>query len=418
MARYVEVSHREYPGDEYYVPGSAAFKRASLALFIASFVTFANIHMTQPLLPLLAVEFDISATASSLTVSATIFSIGFALLIYGPISDVVGRKPVMFWTMLLGVLPALLAPLVTTFNQLLAIRIAQGLLLAGLPSVAMAYLGEEVSPRALGLAFGLYISGNSIGGMSGRLISGIVADAWSWKASFVVMGLAGLAGALLFYLLLPPSHHFEPRAAGLRRGVSATFSHLRNFTLLKAYGIAFMLMFSFMGVFTYITFRLSAPPYNLSPAALGWIFLAYLAGTASSTMTGRFVDAAGYRAGVVAGVSLALAGLLLISASPLWAIIAGLLVFCFGFFAAHTTASAWVNAKTRCSRASASSLYLIFYYAGGSVGSTGLGLIWHPWGWAGVAAGVAVSLVFAFLTGLTMGSKKDTGFRAPVWAGE
>ncbi|MCG8402747.1 MAG: MFS transporter [Firmicutes bacterium] len=389
-------------GNDYYAPGTAAFRRASLALFIASFVIFANIHIAQPLLPILAQEFAVSPAVSSLTVSVTIFSIGLALLIYGPMSDAVGRRPVMLWTMLLGVLPALLVPLVTTFDQLLVIRVAQGLLLAGLPSVAMAYLGEEISPRALGLALGLYISGNTIGGMSGRVISGVVADVWSWQASFVVLGFIGLAGVFLFYLLLPPSRHFVPRAAGWRLGAAATFSHLRNATLLKAFGIAFLLMFIFMGVFTYIAFRLSAPPYDLSPAALGWVFVVYLAGTFSSAITGRFVDVAGHRAGIIKGVLVALSGVLLMLMQPLWVIVAGLLVFCYGFFAAHTSASAWVNGNAKQSRASAAGLYLVFFYAGGSFGSTGLGFVWHPWAWPGVTVGLIISLLIAMVIGFTV----------------
>lgn len=407
MARRADVYREKDNQGDYFTPGTVQFRRASLALFIASFITFANVHLTQPLLPLLAEDFGVSPAFSSLTVSVTIFSIGFALLIYGPISDSVGRRSVMLWTMFFGVLPALLAPLVTTFNQLLLIRMAQGLLLAGLPSVAMAYLGEEISPRALGLAFGLYISGNSIGGMSGRVISGMVADAFSWQAAFFVLGAIGLVGVVMFYFLLPPSHHFIPRAVGFRSGAGAMLAHLRNIVLLKAYGIAFLLMFSFMGVFNYITFRLSGPPYNLSPAALGWLFLAYLAGTVSSTVTGRFVDMAGHRAGATLGVVLAMAGVALMFASPLWLIITGLLVFCFGFFAAHTTASTWVNSRTKQSRASAAGLYLIFFYSGGSVGSTGLGFIWHPWGWTGVTAGVVAALAVALLLGLVLrgGSK-------------
>lgn len=397
-----EETHLAMDNQDYFAPGTAQFKHASLALFIASFITFANVHLTQPLLPLLAAYFGVSPAVSSLTVTATIFSIGFALLIYGPISDAVGRRPVMLWTMLLGVLPALLVPLVTSFNQLLLIRMAQGLFLAGLPSVAMAYLGEEISPRALGLAFGLYISGNSIGGMSGRIISGVVADAYSWQAAFLVLGGIGLAGVILFYFLLPPSHHFVPRPAGVRSGAAAMLAHLRNPILLKAYGIAFLLMVSFMGVFNYVTFRLSAPPYSLSAASLGWLFLTYLAGTVSSTVTGRFVDAVGHRAGASLGVIVALAGVALMYAAPLWLIVTGLLVFCFGFFAAHTTASAWVNSRTNQSRASAAGLYLIFFYAGGSVGSTGMGFIWHPWGWPGVTAGLVVALALALLLGLSL----------------
>lgn len=387
---------------EYFMPGSAIFWRATLALFIASFLTFANVYITQPLLPLLVEEFKVSPAASSLTISLTIFALGLTMLILGPVSDALGRRPVMLWTMALAAVPALLAPLVTSFNMLLLIRIAQGIFLAGLPSVAMAYLGEEFSPRALGLAVGLYISGNSIGGMSGRIISGVMADAYSWRMSFVVMGAIGVLGVIFFYYLLPPSKHFSPRPAGLKKSAADLLGHLKNPALLKAYGIAFVIMFSFVGIYNYITFRLSGPLYNLSPTALGWIFLTYLSGTVSSTVAGRFIDVAGNRAAVILGVSIALAGLLILAMPSLWVIIGGLLVFSFGFFATHAAASAWVNAKAVEARAGAMGLYLVFYYTGGSFGSTGLGFLWHYRGWPGVTAGVAAALAVGLFLGFCL----------------
>lgn len=405
MAKMLILDNTVKTQREHFVPEKMEFWRASLALFIASFLTFANIYSMQPLLPLFVKEFDISPAVSSLTISLTIFSLGFALLIFGPISDSVGRRPVMLWTMALAVLPAFLAPMVTSINQLLIIRIAQGLLLAGLPSVAMAYLGEEISPRALGLAVGLYISGNSIGGMSGRVISGMMAESYSWRASFWVMAIIGLVGVALFYFLLPPSAHFSPRPAGFGKAAADIWGHLKNVTLLKAYGIAFLIMFSFVGVFNYITFRLSGPPYNLSPAAIGWLFLTYLAGTVSSTVSGRFIDKAGNRIAVIMGLTIALVGLMIMVIPTLWVIVAGLLVFCFGFFAVHAAASAWVNKNAEQARASAMGLYLVFYYVGGSFGSTGLGFPWHYWGWTGVTAGVVTAAALGLLLGVFLKDK-------------
>ncbi|AGL00716.1 MFS transporter [Desulfoscipio gibsoniae] len=394
------------PGQRF-LPGTAGFRRASLALFIASFLTFANLYLTQPLLPLLVDEFGVSPAASSLTISLAIFSLGVAMLFWGTISDAVGRRPVMFWTMALAAVPVLLAPFISSFNQLLLIRIAQGFLLAGLPSVAMAYLGEEFDSRALGLAVGLYISGNSVGGMGGRVISGIMAESYSWRVSFMVMGIIGVVGVILFYYLLPPSTHFKPRSAGLRTAVVAMWSHIKNVTLLKGYGIAFFSMFCFVGIFNYITFRLSAAPYNLSPAAVGWLFMTYLAGTVSSTLSGRFIDVAGSRLAVVLGALIALCGVVVLLLPSLWIIVIGLLTFCFGFFAVHAAASAWVNKQARQSKASAMGLYLVCYYVGGSFGSTGLGFLWHYWSWPGVTAGLVIALVIVLLLGLSLQAARE-----------
>jgi YNFM family putative membrane transporter len=392
-----------------FLPGTAGFRRASLALCIASFLTFANLYLTQPLLPLFVNDFGVSPAVSSLSISLATFSLGVALLFWGTLSDVVGRRPVMFWTMALAAVPVLAAPFVSSFNQLLILRMAQGFLLAGLPSVAMAYLGEEFDSRALGLAVGLYISGNTIGGMGGRVISGIMAESYSWRASFLVMGIIGVVGVLLFYYLLPPSSHLKPRPAGLRIGTAAMWLHLKNTTLLKAYGIAFVSMFCFVGIFNYITFRLSGPPYYLSPAAVGWLFMTYLAGTVSSTLSGRFMDQAGSRLAVLLGTLIALGGVLVLLMPSLWIIVIGLLTFCFGFFAVHAAASAWVNKQARQAKASAMGLYLVCYYVGGSFGSTALGFLWHDYGWPGVTVGLVAALAVALALGLSLREKAGAG---------
>ncbi|MBO8129080.1 MAG: MFS transporter [Peptococcaceae bacterium] len=392
---------------EGYLPGSPAFWRAAAALTIASFIIFANIYQTQPLLPLFSRDFGVSPAVSSLAVSVTIFALGGGLLFYGPLSDMVGRRPVMLWTMALSVVPALAAPLVHDFNLLLVIRVLQGLTLAGLPSVAMAYLSEECAPKALGLGIGLYIGGNSVGGMCGRIISGVVAEHFGWRASFLVMGVMGLVGVVAFYLLLPPSRNFKPKATGIRPALAGYAGHLRNPVLLKAFFIAFFLMFTFVGVFNYVTYLLSAEPYNLSPSFLGWLFVTYAAGTVSSAVAGRLVDHLGGRPVIACGVCIAIGALVLLHLPLLWQIVVGLLVFCCGFFAAHAAASAWVNGHTAESKASAAGLYLIFYYLGGSTGSTALGILWGLWGWDGVIGGALVVLLAALAAALSLKHRRD-----------
>jgi YNFM family putative membrane transporter len=389
-----------------FIPGTRSFWQATMALTIASLITFANIHLAQPLLPTLSEYFQVSPTMSSLSVSLNIFSLGIGLFFFGPLSDTFGRKPIMLWTMGLSVVPTLLIPFVDDFILLLIFRMIQGFLLAGLPSVAMAYLGEEFSPTALGLAVGLYISGNTIGGMGGRILSGFMADLFSWRASFIAFGLLGIAAVIAFYYLLPPSKHFNAKPLHIKQSVWKMAVHFRNPGFLQVYLIAFLLMFSFFGVYNYITFLLSGKPYELSTAMLGWLFLTYLAGTFSSTASGRVLDRVGAHITIIAGVLITAFGLLVMLAPSLWLIIAGLIIFCFGFFAAHTSASTWVNQHAKEARASATSLYLIFYYTGGSIGSTGLGFLWRPWGWYGIVLGASAAILLAILLAINVGKNE------------
>lgn len=80
--------------------------------------------------------------------------------------------------------------------MLLALRVFQGIVLAGLPAVAMAYLGEEIEPASLGMAMGLYISGNSIGGMGGRIIIGTLTGFFNWRIAPGAIGILSLLASL------------------------------------------------------------------------------------------------------------------------------------------------------------------------------------------------------------------------------
>ncbi|BCJ88548.1 MFS transporter [Effusibacillus dendaii] len=378
------------------LPGTRPFWQATIALSIASFLTFATIYLTQPLLPIFTKEFGVSPAVSSLSVSLTIFSLGLGLLFYGPLSDAVGRKPVMFWSMALSVIPTLLTPFVDNFYTLLGLRMVEGFCLAGLPAVAMAYLAEEYSPGALGLAVGLYISGNTLGGMGGRIVSGIMVDFFSWRASFFLFGIITLLGLAVFYFLLPASRFFSAKPFNLKDAVLSMFRHLRSESLRYSFLIGFLLMFCFVGIYNYLTFLLSGAPYRLSSSLIGSLFLTYFAGTVSSTLTGRVLDRIGGKKTIFMGLILAVIGLCMLLIPSLLGIIAGLLVFCFGFFGAHASASAWVNQHATEARASASGLYLIFYYAGGSLGSTLLGFLWKLGGWTGVVEGAIAAMLLAF----------------------
>ena len=196
----------------YIEKGTPAFMRTVLALFCGGFATFALLYCVQPMMPLLSHEYSINAAQSSLILSVATGMLAFGLLITGPISDRVGRKPVMVAALFAAALCTLASAMLPSWHAVLAMRALVGLSLSGLAAVAMTYLSEEIHPQHIGLAMGLYIGGNAIGGMSGRLITGVLIDFVSWHTAMLVIGGLALIAAAVFWKILPESRNFRSRS--------------------------------------------------------------------------------------------------------------------------------------------------------------------------------------------------------------
>ncbi|BAU26868.1 YNFM family putative membrane transporter [Aneurinibacillus soli] len=376
--------------------GTRPFWRATAALTIASFVTFANIYFTQPLLPIFTEEFNLSPLLSSLSVSVTILALALSLLFYGPLSDAIGRKNIMFGTMLGVALIALLTAFVPNFSTLLILRMIEGFFLAGLPAIAIAYISEEFDSKALTTAVGIYISGNTIGGLSGRMVSGFVTDFAGWHWAFIVMSALSFLCVISFAWLLPRSTHFQSKPLDWKVAFRDFRRHLDNRSLRFAYAIGGFHFFVFIGIYNYITYVLNSAPFNLPTSIVSLLFLTYLAGTFSSTLSGKVAKIMPQSVCIAIGIVLMGAGIAATLVQNLWIIGVGLLLISFGFFFAHSAASSWVSTHATFAKASASSLYLLSYYLGGSIGSFYLGLFYKFFGWNGVVLG---SLMILVLTG-------------------
>lgn len=364
--------------------GTREFWFATLALALGSFMIFANVHMTQPLLPQLAQTFHLTPLQASWSLTVTISMLGLSLLIYGPLSDALGRKHIMVLTLLGAVATTLAISQVETYSSLLLLRGLQGFFLGGLPAIAIAYLGDEFERKAVLVAVGLYISANSLGGVTGRLVSGFVGEHYDWQMVFLVLGFSSLVLVLLFIWLLPASKHFQAKAFDSRSVLADMRSHLQNPMLLTAYLIGGLNMMIFLSLYSYITFVLAAPPYHLSTHALGMLFLTYLTGSFASAWSGRAALWLSQPICMILGILLLMLGTLLTLLASLPMMVSGFLINSFGFFLTHSTLSSWVSQYALKARASASSLYLVFYYLGASLGSFYLEPFWQWAGWTGV----------------------------------
>jgi MFS transporter, YNFM family, putative membrane transport protein len=392
------VADQSTSGDAKIVYGTAAFWRTNLALFSAGFATFAVLYCVQPLLPLFSRDFGVSAAAASLAVSVTTGCLSVSMLVAGMVSEVYGRKPVMSASLLLSSALTVACAFLQHWPALLVLRALAGITLSGLPAVAMAYVGEEMHPQSLGVAMGLYVGGTGFGGMAGRLLSGVVTDFFGWRAAVCTIGLLGVAAGAILWTTLPPSRHFVRREPRLKPLLQTFAAHLHDPVLRLLFVEGFLLMGGFVTVYNYVGYHLLAPPFSLSQAEIGLVFIVYLCGIVSATAAGNVSRRWGRPAVLPAGILLMLLGMLLTLTGVLWLIVLGIALLTAGFFAGHAIASAWIGARASSGKAQASSLYMFAYYLGSSVlGSLG-GVFWVRGGWAMVVAMTCVLMLIALST--------------------
>lgn len=385
-------------------PGGPGYRRMSFALFLAGVATFALLYSTQALLPLISDEFGVAASDASWTVAAATGGLALFVLPMSALSERFGRRTVMTASLAVAVTVGLLVPLAPSLPALVALRAVQGAALAGLPASATAYLAEEVRPKALITAIGLFVAGNSVGGMSGRVITGWVAQEWGWRVALAVIGVIAVGCAVAFRLLLPAPKHFVAGSLRPRVLVGTVRDHLANPLLRRLYAIGALFMTVFGGVYTVIGYRLTEAPFGLPQGIIGSIFLIYLVGTVSASTAGRLVGRLGRRGALYAAGATTATGLVLSLADSLVLVLLGLVLITGGFFAGHAVASSAVSKTATEGRAQASALYQSAYYIGSSAGSTVGAIAFHAGGWAGTV-GVGLLAVFGVVTITLLGTR-------------
>ncbi|WP_089099214.1 MFS transporter [Streptomyces hyaluromycini] len=389
--------------DSRLTPGGPGYRRMSFALFLAGVATFALLYSTQALLPLISDGYGVSASDASWTVAAATGGLALFVIPMSALSERFGRRTVMTASLAVAVTVGLLVPFAPSLGVLVVLRGVQGAALAGLPASATAYLAEEVRPKALVTAIGLFVAGNSVGGMSGRVITGWVAQEWGWRVAVGVIGVIAVGCAVAFRLLLPAPRHFKAGSLHPRRLLGTVRDHLADPLLRRLYAIGALFMTVFGGVYTVIGYRLTEEPFSLPQGVIGSIFLVYLVGTVSASTAGRLVGRLGRRGSLYLAGGTTATGLLISLADSLPLVLLGLVLITAGFFAGHAVASSAVSKAATHGRAQASALYQSAYYIGSSAGSTVGALAFHAEGWAGTV-GVGLLAILGVVTITVLGS--------------
>jgi MFS family permease len=387
-----------------------SFGLAVFAVMVAGACTFLNVYCTQPLLPFFQRLFHASEIEVSLTVGAVTLAVALMAPITGLVAETIGRKKVIVPALFALAVPTLLAATSQSLHALIFWRFAQGLFVPGVIAVMMAYINEEFAGR-VGTVMAAYVAGTVFGGFLGRFLVGIIAAHWSWRAAFVTLGILDLLGALAVRQWLPLAVNFVP-ARHVFKSVRDTWAHLRNPRLLAICGLGFTVLFSLVGVFTYVNFYLAQPPFNLTPAELGSIFFVYLLGCVVTPLSGRFLDRHGFRRTMLLSLGMCLGGLLLTLARSLPAVIAGLAIFSSGIFVSQSAATVLMGQVAGRARSAAAGLYVTFYYTGGSVGSALTAWFWLKGGWPACVGLFAAASLFTLILGLA-GGKSAVGREIP-----
>lgn len=382
--------------------GTSDYRRTSLVLFVAGFVAFAMLYVAQGILPDLSRDFTVSPATASLTLSLSTLPLAVAVLVAASWSEGQGRRRLLVGSVLSAGALTLAASVAPSFEVLLVLRVLTGLVLAGLPAVAMAYVAEEFHPSGLGTAMGLYISGTGLGGMTGRLAGGLLASTWNWRVAMAAVGGVCLVGGLWVALRLPSSRNFVVTPGSMRERMVGLRGPLRDPVIIRLALCGFVLMGSLVSFFNYLQYRLAGAPFNLSATLVALVFVLYLFGTFSANWMGRMTDRHSRRSVLLLGLAIMAAGAVLSLTEQLPVVLAGAAAMVFGFFGAHSVTSGWVSVWATRQRAQSSALYLFGYHVGSSVAGFVGGLFYAGFGWPGEVGTVLVLLSIGLLVALSL----------------
>jgi len=379
--------------------GGSAVQR-KLVIGLIAFLTVVDLFATQAILPSLARAYGVMPAAMGLAVNASTVGMALAGLAVAFFSRRIDRRTGIVASLALLAIPTSLLALAPDLATFTALRIAQGLCMAAAFTLTLAYLGERCSMADAAGALAAYVTGNVASNLFGRLLSAAVADHLGLAANFYVFALLNLSGAALVWFwigrtpsMMAPSH--RPASP-----LATWAEHLRNAPLRRAFAIGFLILFAFIGTFTFVNFVLTREPLSVSPMALGFVYFVFLPSIFTTPLAGRAVARFGTRPTFWYALGVAGAGLPLLLTPSLPVVLAGLTLVGVGTFFAQAAATGFIGRAATTDRGSASGLYLASYFFGGLVGTALLGQLFDRLGWAACVAGVGLALaVAAWLAG-------------------
>ncbi|MFT8736883.1 MAG: MFS transporter [Zymomonas mobilis] len=408
------LPHSKREGSIWTERGSKNYLVTSFAMFLVGFITFSLLYCVQPILPELTHYFHVSVTESSFAISLTTGFLAISIFCSGATAESLGRKGIMFFSMASASFMNIFAAFLPSWDVFLIARAFEGFVLGGVPAVAMAYLSEEIHPKNLGYAMGIYVGGTAFGGMFGRVAVGILTEFTTWQIALGILGSVDLLAAIVFGLCLPDSKNFIKNARfDIKYHANAWSQHITRSGMFLLFAIGGLAVGSFITIFNYIDFRLAIPPFSLSSSQISFIFLSYISGMVASPTAGSWSDKVGRGPVMIAGLAIMVSGMWLTLNNHLPFMVIGVFIFTTGFFTIHSIASGWVGQLALQNKGHATSLYLLCYYMGSSIfGSLG-GIFWTSGGWPRLIAYTSCLLAIAAILATILIRRNITTAKQP-----
>ncbi|MDR6486293.1 YNFM family putative membrane transporter [Chryseobacterium vietnamense] len=379
------------------IQGSSRFRYIKLCIFFSGLSVFAQLYLFQPMLPMAAEQFGVSVGDTSLLVSSSTIGMALGLLFFAFKADSYSRKNLMVFSLMSSAILTIISTWIPSLSLLIAIGILKGFVVSGVSAVALAYLTEEVDALAVPAAISMYLSGNTIGGMSGRIMATLFAGEFGWRNAVLLIGIESFILGAVFWKLFPESKFFNPQKTDYHLKVKQMKFFLTNPYMLRLYCTAALLMGVFVSVYNYLTFRLEAAPFSLSHFIIAFIFLMYIFGVFGTMIVGRLSRRFPMNTILKGSILFMLTGAALLLSENIYILIFGLGLFTLSFFAAHTMASQMTALYAKRGKSSATSIYWLFYYFGSSILGSGTGYLLHAFSWNIFIAVLLLSVILALL---------------------
>ncbi|MDE1155753.1 MAG: MFS transporter [Acidobacteriaceae bacterium] len=381
-----------------------------LAVFFCGTTAFLNLYCTQPMLPMLSHLFKVSETQVGITVSASTIGVAVSAMVLALFGERLPRKRAIVFSMLLLATITMLTGKAYSLHTLALGRLLQGLATPGIFILTIAYITDEFPALEVPRVMSSYVAGTVFGGFTGRFLGGIIAQHYGWHMVFFALSLGGFLGAAVTAALLPAARHRH--AQQIHSIWAPVLANLRNPRLLATFGIGFCMLFTLVSTFSFVTFHLAAPPFNLSTARLSQIFAVYLVGLLSTLAMGQVLARIGLRSGMLVATGVGITGILTTLIPSLPVIAAGLALTSSCVFIAQTCANSFLrDAAPSGGRVSAAGMYICVYYLGGTLGGMLPGLAIRHGGWTAcclmIAGVIALAALITFFGWTPVGKRKD-----------
>lgn len=372
---------------------------SGLVIALVAFFTLVDLFATQAILPLLAHRYAAAPAVIGVAVNASTFGMAVGSLLTALFGQELDRRTGIVASLVILTVPTALLALAPNLATFAALRVVQGLCMSVAFTLTLSHLGEVCSSKAQAGAFAAYITGNVASNLVGRLLAASAAGLVGVNGTFYLFAGLNLLGALLALISVTATGRSAEKGRSLADRLAGAAALLHNGAIPAGFGVGFLILFAFIGVFSYVNFVLMRPPLGLGMMRLGLVYFVFLPSIILTPCAGVFATRFGARSALWLGLGVAELGLALLLAPGLPLVLLGLVLVGAGTFFAQATATGFVSRAAGYNRASASGLYLAAYFSGGLAGAAVVGQIFDRSGWQACVACVALALALAALLG-------------------